>query len=241
LHCTAPHARCTAAHRGGGRTVADRKYLANYNTANRTLKQLEENKRFVAWLAKTEEDNADQLRGQRLPSLLIQPVQRIPRYRMLLEELLKQYSKFQQADVDGQLAQIAGALDTGDVWLAKHQKQAKIDNAVREMQEACEKIGEVANTVNEAIRENERVEELFEIQESMKSLGGRTMMDLDRRLLKRGANRDPMSEIVAFRFRLNVLRLGQKHLSGPGLTRPRGSYIYTRVGLNGLYFLLRSR
>jgi hypothetical protein len=167
--------------------AADRKYLANYNTANRTLKQLESNTRFVDWLATTEEDNSDQLRGQRLPSLLIQPVQRIPRYRMLLEELLKQYGKFQQADVDGQLEQIAGALDTGDEWLAKHQEQTKIDNAVREMREACEKIGEVANTVNEAIRENEQLEELFEIQESMKNLDGRTLMDLDRWLLKRGA------------------------------------------------------
>jgi hypothetical protein len=106
---------------------------------------------------------------------------------MLLEELLKQYGKFQAADVGGQLDQIAGALDTGDVWLAKHQEQAKIDNAVREMREACEKIGEVANTVNEAIRENEQLEELFEIQESMKNLDGRTLMDLDRWLLKRGA------------------------------------------------------
>ena len=55
------------------------------------------------------------------------------------------------------------------------------------MREACEKIGEVANTVNEAIRENEQLEELFEIQESMKNLDGRTLMDLDRWLLKRGA------------------------------------------------------
>lgn len=106
---------------------------------------------------------------------------------MLLEELLKQYGKFQKADVDGQLQQIAGALDTGEEWLAKHQKQVQIDNAVREMQEACEKIGEVANTVNEAIRENERLEELFEIQQSTKNLGGRTMMHRDRWLVKRGA------------------------------------------------------
>jgi formate dehydrogenase maturation protein FdhE len=195
--------------------TADRKYLANYNTANRTLKQLESNTTFVAWLAKTEADNSEQLRGQRLPSLLIQPVQRIPRYRMLLDELLKQYSKFQEADVAGQLEQLDAALDTGDVWLAKQQEQAKIDNAVREMREACAKIGEVANTVNEAIRENERLEvlslclpvcvclnlgliqqcctvqELFEIQESMRNLGGRTLMDQDRWLLKRGARLDP--------------------------------------------------
>ena len=92
--------------------------------------------------------------------------------------------------VDGQLQQIAGALDTDDVWLKKHDEQAKIDNAVREMREACEKIGEVANTVNEAIRENERLEELYEIQESMKNLGGRTMMDNDRWLVKRGAHKN---------------------------------------------------
>ena len=163
-----------------------RKYLANYNTANRTLKQLEGNKRFVDWLARTEEENADQLRGQRLPSLLIQPVQRIPRYRMLLDELLKQYAKFQQFDVEGQLAQVSGALDTGDMWLRKNQKQMRLDNAVSDLKEAASKIAEVAATVNESIREVEVWEELYEIQESLKGLAGRALMDHDRRLLKRG-------------------------------------------------------
>ena len=65
-----------------------RKYLANYNTANRTLKLLGEDKKFQAWLLDTEAKNAEQLSGTSLSSLLIQPVQRIPRYRMLLEELL---------------------------------------------------------------------------------------------------------------------------------------------------------
>ena len=51
------------------------------------------------------------------------------------------------------LAQVSGALDTGDVWLLKNQKQMRVDNAVSDLKEACEKIGEVAATVNEAIRE----------------------------------------------------------------------------------------
>ena len=120
------------------------------------------------------------LRGQRLPSLLIQPVQRIPRYRMLLEELLKQYGKFQQADVETQLAQITGALSTASG--EQERRQIKVDNAVREMKEAVRKIGEVAAQVNEAIREKERTEELFEMQQSLKGLGGRTLMDHERRL-----------------------------------------------------------
>ena len=156
------------------------KYLANYNTANRTLKLLEENKKFAAWLSSTEEQHAAALRGQRLPSLLIQPVQRIPRYRMLLEELLKQYGKFQQADVETQLAQITGALSTASG--EQERRQIKVDNAVREMKEAVRKIGEVAAQVNEAIREKERTEELFEMQQSLKGLGGRTLMDHERRL-----------------------------------------------------------
>jgi hypothetical protein len=78
-----------------------RKYLANYNTANRTLKLLGEDKKFQAWLLDTEAKNAEQLSGTSLSSLLIQPVQRIPRYRMLLEELLKQYSKVATAEQEG--------------------------------------------------------------------------------------------------------------------------------------------
>ena len=49
------------------------------------------------------------------------------------------------------------------------------------MKEAVRKIGEVAAQVNEAIREKERTEELFEMQQSLKGLGGRTLMDHERR------------------------------------------------------------
>eukprot|EP01048_Picozoa_sp_COSAG05_P025866 COSAG05_NODE_6788_length_903_cov_1.019900_1_plen_168_part_10 len=57
-----------------------RKYLANFSTAHRTLKMLEENKKFQAWIADTQAKNAEQLAqgGTSLASLLIKPVQRIP-------------------------------------------------------------------------------------------------------------------------------------------------------------------
>ncbi|RYG64547.1 hypothetical protein EON64_13770, partial [archaeon] len=62
-------------------------YLVNYEPAmQRRGHLLTSNRRFADFILKVEKDP---LLGQSLESLLILPVQRIPRYRLLLEQLLK--------------------------------------------------------------------------------------------------------------------------------------------------------
>jgi hypothetical protein len=79
-------------------------------------------------------------------------VQRIPRYRLLLVELLKQYRRVGDSGLPAEV----------------------VARAVSEMEEAVEKMTEVASHVNESIREQERTEQLFALQEELRGLGGRT-------------------------------------------------------------------
>jgi hypothetical protein len=63
-------------------------YLINYEPAMQQRGHLLiSNRRFAEFIEKVEKDPI--LQGQKVESLLILPVQRIPRYRLLLEQLLK--------------------------------------------------------------------------------------------------------------------------------------------------------
>jgi hypothetical protein len=105
-------------------------YLINYNKAIARRGVLQtKNKNFSAFIKNASNDI--RCFDNDFESLLIAPVQRIPRYRLLLEDLLKYTS-------------------------AKHpQYQATI--------RALEKIKEVANQNNEAMRQREKREELMKI------------------------------------------------------------------------------
>jgi len=63
-------------------------YITNYNKALNTLdEQIRKNKQFAEFLQSQEENpECDRLL---LPAFLIQPIQRIPRYSLLLKELIK--------------------------------------------------------------------------------------------------------------------------------------------------------
>eukprot|EP01102_Stenamoeba_stenopodia_P014619 TRINITY_DN487_c0_g1_i3.p1 TRINITY_DN487_c0_g1~~TRINITY_DN487_c0_g1_i3.p1 ORF type:complete len:714 (+),score=189.35 TRINITY_DN487_c0_g1_i3:267-2408(+) len=60
-------------------------YMSNYENAIATLEKTAKRKEVAAWLKASEA----QSEGQKLAFLLIQPVQRIPRYNLLLSELMK--------------------------------------------------------------------------------------------------------------------------------------------------------
>jgi FYVE/RhoGEF/PH domain-containing protein 5/6 len=62
-------------------------YVSNFETASSTLEACEKVATFDAFLKEKFADPA--CRGQSLRSFLILPVQRIPRYRLLLEDLMK--------------------------------------------------------------------------------------------------------------------------------------------------------
>eukprot|EP01119_Soliformovum_irregulare_P021308 TRINITY_DN7070_c1_g1_i1.p1 TRINITY_DN7070_c1_g1~~TRINITY_DN7070_c1_g1_i1.p1 ORF type:complete len:412 (-),score=88.04 TRINITY_DN7070_c1_g1_i1:341-1576(-) len=62
-------------------------YVNNYNVALETLEKLQSNLQFQEWLKNVESDPV--VGGNTITMLLIQPIQRIPRYVMLLEDLVK--------------------------------------------------------------------------------------------------------------------------------------------------------
>jgi len=61
-------------------------YVQNYGNAIATLEELKKNKHFASWLEQTRQKEGVNLD---LGSFLIMPVQRVPRYNLLLEELVK--------------------------------------------------------------------------------------------------------------------------------------------------------
>jgi len=61
-------------------------YVNNYDNSNQTYCQLQKNSEWVAWNQSVQQKVNSNLD---LPSFLITPVQRIPRYELLLRELLK--------------------------------------------------------------------------------------------------------------------------------------------------------
>lgn len=76
-------------------------YASRYDAAQEEFKELmKENAAFAAYMTKWREDQG----GRTLSDFLIQPVQRIPRYNLLLSDLLKRtesthpdYANLQQA------------------------------------------------------------------------------------------------------------------------------------------------
>ncbi|EGC39822.1 hypothetical protein DICPUDRAFT_26275, partial [Dictyostelium purpureum] len=105
-------------------------YCSNYDKAIARLKQkTEESKDLSMFLKKKNSENGT---GLDLISLLIMPVQRIPRYKLLLQSLI-QYTPLESPDY-------------------------------KDVDKALESISEVANIVNESIREKQKMEKILSIQ-----------------------------------------------------------------------------
>lgn len=62
------------------------KYLANYSSALKLLEELDNKKKPVAAYCQQFQDECG---GMTLTGLLVTPVQRIPRYQLLLQEVIK--------------------------------------------------------------------------------------------------------------------------------------------------------
>ena len=72
------------------------RYIANFDVARETLEELKfRSKRWPGWLQEREESDAWRARfkGNNLASVMMMPVQRIPRYEMLLRDLFKYKTK----------------------------------------------------------------------------------------------------------------------------------------------------
>eukprot|EP01084_Bolivina_argentea_P271362 461715_1 len=64
-------------------------YLNNHHKTTQKLSQLQQKKKFIKWCNKAQ----SKINNQTLGSLLILPIQRIPRYELLLKELIKRTEK----------------------------------------------------------------------------------------------------------------------------------------------------
>eukprot|EP01103_Thecamoeba_quadrilineata_P016666 TRINITY_DN5625_c0_g1_i2.p1 TRINITY_DN5625_c0_g1~~TRINITY_DN5625_c0_g1_i2.p1 ORF type:complete len:802 (-),score=233.69 TRINITY_DN5625_c0_g1_i2:57-2462(-) len=64
-------------------------YLANYNAAHLRLNSLKQNPQFAAFLSGLKTNHTDDIKKMDVTSYLIMPVQRVPRYNLLLRDLAK--------------------------------------------------------------------------------------------------------------------------------------------------------
>lgn len=134
-------------------------YVNNYPTALQTLNQMQqENQAFAQFIRRCEEK--PECGFQDLPSLLIQPIQRIPRYEMLLLvrlpiqeepslwrlELLTQHD-FPQQDL--------------------LRKTSEADKTYMTLAQAVEKIKDTAEYINEQKREEENMEHLRRLEKQI--------------------------------------------------------------------------
>lgn len=106
------------------------RYCNNYDRTMQLVSKNKLNPDFKTFLANLDKDEKTNKLG--LQSYLIKPIQRIPRYRLLLQDLLKHTHK-------------------------EHKGYKKIEDSI-------EKIKEVADHLNEAVRAFESTEKLLEIQ-----------------------------------------------------------------------------
>jgi hypothetical protein len=108
-------------------------YASAYTTATNLLSHLKVNRvELEPWLQSSA--SSPMCRGLRLSDFLIMPVQRVPRYRMLLAEVLK------------------------------HSDEKDDPQGYKEMKEALEKVKEVASKINEFIAGAEKQMELVKLQ-----------------------------------------------------------------------------
>eukprot|EP00947_MAST-08B_sp_MAST-8B-sp1_P002427 g2427.t1 len=135
-----------------------RAYISTYNTGGlQTLKDMERNGAFLRFCQAAEGDPRS--RGLQLNSFLIMPIQRIPRYQLLLTELLKQ---------------------TKRVYPARAAEIASIEKALGQVRE-------VAGTINESVGTNELQNKVVQIAEILESVPkGHTLVIPTRSFIKSG-------------------------------------------------------
>lgn len=119
-------------------------YVNGYSTCLSTLTELSDNKKFTKYMTDV---TINKLNGLSLQSMLILPVQRIPRYEMLLRELKNTIEK-------SMLSLTGGALHTANMH-------------VTQLDETLDKIQSIAKYVNEKQRKFEQQSVLNTIESQL--------------------------------------------------------------------------
>eukprot|EP00602_Paraphysomonas_sp_CaronLab_P000051 CAMPEP_0185028450 /NCGR_PEP_ID=MMETSP1103-20130426/14168_1 /TAXON_ID=36769 /ORGANISM="Paraphysomonas bandaiensis, Strain Caron Lab Isolate" /LENGTH=652 /DNA_ID=CAMNT_0027562875 /DNA_START=12 /DNA_END=1970 /DNA_ORIENTATION=+ len=175
-----------------------KQYLACFEGAIvRRAKLLTSNKKFADFLEKARSD--PRCKGLTLDSLLIEPVQRVPRYRLLLEELLK-YTPETNED---------------------HQ----------DIVEALENVRDVAAKNNEAIRQQEGMDKVYQVMIQLDSRYSVNLLDKPSRMFVRQG--DLMKQCrrgrKEFRFWVFSDKLLYGESTGLGTYRPSRDILLTQL------------
>ena len=131
-------------------------YIKNFHHALITLDHICSRNQKVSLLIQ-QQNKLPECKGLILQSFLIMPVQRIPRYRLLLLDILKKHNENSTAD-------------------------ASLDQI---FQKALLLASDLANYVNETIRDHEMIEKMVELQKSLVGLTDSLFVP-GRRLIKYG-------------------------------------------------------
>jgi hypothetical protein len=127
-------------------------YVSNFNQALHTVDELSAKNPAFHHFLKTQNSHQD-CHGLVFQAFLILPVQRIPRYRLLLTDYLKNTP----------------------------QNHTDYEN----IEQALASVTQVADFVNETIRDREKIEEMLDIQRSLVGLN-ESLFVPGRRFVKRG-------------------------------------------------------
>lgn len=106
-------------------------YVDNHDSASKLLRRLREEAQFQAFCASVEMDARS--RGQQLESFLIMPVQRVPRYQLLLKELLK-HTDASHPD-HGDLSEALDLVAETAMHINESIRQRENSDKIREIQE----------------------------------------------------------------------------------------------------------
>ena len=98
-------------------------YLEQFSRAQILLADLRQNSEFASVIAACERD--DRCRGRTLDSFLILPVQRVPRYKLLLEALCK-HSGGNNADLQAALAEVTSVAVYINEKIRLHENRMKV-------------------------------------------------------------------------------------------------------------------
>ncbi|KAI9145559.1 Dbl homology domain-containing protein [Paraphysoderma sedebokerense] len=163
-------------------------YISNYSSALTLTSHLRAtNEKFKALIESSEQ--SEDFKGLKFEAYLIMPVQRVPRYRLLLENVEKAIKTV----VEDYVQSLSGEVDFGDVlhysngklevdlsrWTGKGGVIVKNvdgmdvtvdENEIIAIRDCVEKIRGVADGINESVRQHETRLRVLQIQASLSSI-----------------------------------------------------------------------
>lgn len=204
-------------------------YLNSYEKSMGEINKCSGNKAFRSFIDSVRKDPAVKLD---LMSYLIMPVQRIPRYELLIRELIKsieseiQEAKKEEEERNSGIPPFLRQLSAGKLSSASSHPSlnpfAGLEAEVLTLQQALEKVKEVAEFVNDCKRRMENMSRVLAIQNKIQSDMPMKLLAPHRRLVREGimevvrVNRfvsavKSVRKRICFLFNDSILLLSETH------------------------------